>query len=358
MSSTKTMNTVLNIVSTLGNRQRGWLEKAVWIAIYYLLLSVEMEELMRGIRWYDELQTSLHEPWSGLSNMSRVLEPYEDTLVITTVIERNDVARILIDDGRSIYLNLIVGTAPKLASVCTNLLVYKRKRFYNAIIGRPIIHKLQAIPSTLYQRKRGEERGRLSRRLTQSWRRRRRFGEESSGGVARKKKGEAARCRAGLGGGADLQRVEGGRRRVNRGRESSTPRAATQAPRQVGGGCKQSQGCGSPWRRREEEMRKGLRRRRLAAGEDDNGCSEEARRREGEAQPETYPVLAAAASVRGGKQWRRREEEEGRGGAVSCWTRWWRGFAEGGGRSSAREQGKGVQHATGGDSSSSSGKTY
>lgn len=116
----------------------------------------------------------------------------DSPLLITAVIAQNEVARILVDCGSGvdilyadtlelmelpdktlrpynrllhgfanekvtpegrIYLPVTVGTAPRQATVFSDfvVMVCKGPSPYNAIIGRPIIHRLRAVPSTYYQ---------------------------------------------------------------------------------------------------------------------------------------------------------------------------------------------------------------
>nr|XP_016503720.1 PREDICTED: uncharacterized protein LOC107821784 [Nicotiana tabacum] len=101
---------------------------------------------------YDDLEDSIISDNSDADDLSF---PHYDALVITLRIAYTDVKRIMVDDGSSalertfgeIVLSVLAGEV----TLETTFHIMNQETAYNAIIGRPWIHAMRAVPSSFYQ---------------------------------------------------------------------------------------------------------------------------------------------------------------------------------------------------------------
>nr|XP_016515886.1 PREDICTED: uncharacterized protein LOC107832534 [Nicotiana tabacum] len=101
---------------------------------------------------YDDFEDSITFDKSNTNGLSF---PHYDALVITLRIADTDVKRIMIDDGSGAFERTSREiTLPVLAEgviMETTFHVMNQETTYNAIIGRPLIHAMRAVPSSFYQ---------------------------------------------------------------------------------------------------------------------------------------------------------------------------------------------------------------
>ncbi|XP_016441242.1 uncharacterized protein LOC107766874 [Nicotiana tabacum] len=72
--------------------------------------------------------------------------PHNDALVISLLIYDTNVKRVLIDPGKTMLATFAEGTVKD-----TKFQVVDIHMAYNIILGRPLIHDMDAVPSTLHQ---------------------------------------------------------------------------------------------------------------------------------------------------------------------------------------------------------------